>query len=338
MEVLEAMVKQLLGLGFSPTAFSWQGGEPTLAGLEFYRQAVALQARFGFSGQVVANSLQTNGILIDDAWAEFLAEYRFLVGLSLDGPQDLHDAYRKRGEEGTFLEVMRAAEALRRHGVEFNILSLVTPMAAARGAELYRFFVGEGFTYLQFIPCVERTPDGRLAPYTVGAEEYGRFLSDLFDAWLADGRRASIRLFDALLERLVTGQSPLCVLGRRCDHYLVVEHSGDVYPCDFFVTRRWQLGNLLQTPLARLYGSEKHAEFAGLKGLLAPECLACEWSEVCWGGCLKERQIVGDPRRVASYLCQASRQFFGHAMGELRRLAEELAPQVARRGEAPGSQ
>jgi uncharacterized protein len=336
--VLEAMVKQLLGLRFSPTAFSWQGGEPTLAGLEFYRQAVALQSRFGFSGQVVANSLQTNGVLIDDAWAEFLAEYRFLVGLSLDGPQDLHDAYRKRGGEGTFVEVMRAAEVLRRHEVEFNILSLVTPMGAARGAELYRFFVGEGFTYLQFIPCVERTPDGRLAPYTVGAEEYGRFLSDLFDAWLADGRRASIRLFDALLERLITGESPLCVLGRRCDHYLVVEHSGDVYPCDFFVTRHWQLGNLLQTPLARLYGSEKHAEFAGLKGLLAPECQSCEWKAVCWGGCLKERQIVGDPRRVASYLCPGFRQFFGHAMGGLRRLAKELAPQVARRGDLSGSQ
>jgi uncharacterized protein len=335
--VLEAMVKQLVGLRFSPTAFSWQGGEPTLAGLEFYRQAVALQARFGFSGQVVANSLQTNGVLIDDAWAEFLAEYRFLVGLSLDGPQDLHDAYRKRGDEGTFAEAMRAAEVLRRHGVEFNILSVVTPLATARAAELYRFFVQDGFTYLQFIPCVERTPEGGLAPYTVAPEEYGRFLSELFDAWLADGRRASIRLFDALLERLITGESPLCVLGRRCDHYLVVEHSGDVYPCDFFVIRRWYLGNLLRTPLARLYGSEKHAEFARLKGLLAPACLACEWSDLCCGGCLKERQIVGDPRRVASYLCAGYKQFFRHAMGELHRLAGELAPQLAARRAASGS-
>ena len=336
--VLEAMVRQLVGLGFSPTAFSWQGGEPTLAGLEFYRQAVALQARFGSPGQVVANSLQTNGVLIDDAWAEFLAEYRFLVGLSLDGPRELHDAYRKRGGQGSFAEVMRAAEVLRRHQVEFNILSVVTPLTSLRAGELYRFFVGEGFTYLQFIPCVERTPEGRPAPYTVGAEEYGRFLSDLFDAWLADGRRASVRLFDALLEQLITGESPLCVLGGRCDHYLVVEHSGDVYPCDFFVTRRWHLGNLLRTPLAHLYGSEKHTEFACMKGPLAAGCLSCEWSQVCSGGCLKDRQFVGDPKRVASYLCPAHKEFLRHAMDELRTLAEELAPRLAARRADAGSQ
>jgi uncharacterized protein len=333
-DVLEAMVRQLVGLGFSPTAFCWQGGEPTLAGLEFYRQAVALQARFGSPGQVVANSLQTNGVLIDDAWAEFLAEYRFLVGLSLDGPRELHDAYRKRGGEGSFAEVMRAAEVLRRHQVEFNILSVVTPLTSPRAGELYRFFVGEGFTYLQFIPCVERTPEGRPAPYTVGAEEYGRFLSDLFDAWLADGRRASVRLFDALLEQLITGESPLCVLGGRCDHYLVVEHSGDVYPCDFFVTRRWHLGNLLRTPLTHLYGSEKHTEFARMRGPLAPGCLSCEWSQVCSGGCLKDRQFVGDPKRVASYLCPAHKEFFRHAMDEFR----TLAPLLAARRPDSGSQ
>lgn len=331
--VLEAMVGQLVGLGFSPAAFSWQGGEPTLAGLDFYRRAVSLQARLGSPGQVIANSLQTNGLLIDEEWASFLAEYRFLVGLSMDGPRELHDAYRRSGPGGgSFAQAMRAAETLRGHGVEFNILSVVTPLTVGRARQLYRFFVGEGFYYLQFIPCVERVPGGAPAPFTVSAEGYGRFLCDLFDAWLADGRRASIRLFDAVVEGLLTGRSPLCILGPRCDHYLVVEHGGDVYPCDFFVVRRWHLGNLLQEPLTQLSGGEKHARFASMKAHLAPRCRDCEWLRMCWGGCLKDRQFVGDPRRVPTYLCPAYRRFFGHAAGELRRLAAEVG---GREGSGP---
>ncbi|MCK4300187.1 MAG: anaerobic sulfatase maturase [Planctomycetes bacterium] len=328
-KVLDAMVKQLVGLGFSPAAFSWQGGEPTLAGLDFYRQAVACQARFGSPGQVISNSLQTNGLLIDEEWGEFFAQYRFLIGLSLDGPQELHDAYRKRGDgRGSFSDALRAVAVLRRHKVEFNLLSVLTPLTVGRARELYHFFVEGGLNYLQFIPCVERGPQGGAAPFTVDADGYGRFLCDLFDVWLADGRRASIRLFDAILERLVTGESPLCVLGRRCDHYLVVEHSGDVYPCDFFVVRRWHLGNLLKTPLAKLFGGEKHEQFASMKTQLAPRCRDCEWVEMCWGGCPKDRQFVGDPRRVPTYLCPAYQMLFAHAGGEFRRLAAELAGRV----------
>lgn len=335
--VLEAMVRQLVGLGFSPAAFSWQGGEPTLAGLDFYRRAVSLQARWGSPGQIIANSLQTNGLLIDEEWASFLAEYRFLVGLSIDGPRELHDAYRRSGRGGgSFAQAMRAAEVLRRHRVEFNILSVVTPLTVGKARELYRFFVGEGFYYLQFIPCVERAPEGGPAPFTVSPEDYGRFLCELFDTWLADGRRASVRLFDAVVERLVTGRSPFCILGPRCDHYLVVEHSGDVYPCDFFVVRRWRLGNLLREPLGRLFGGEKHTQFASMKAQLAPRCRDCEWVEMCWGGCLKDRQFVGDPRRVPTYLCPAYRRFFEHAGEELRRLAAEFVQRTGSNPPPPG--
>ena len=211
--------------------------------------------------------------------------------------------------------------------MEFNILAVLTPLTTAKAGELYRFFVEEGLYYLQFIPCVERGPEGGAAPFTVDAEAYGRFLCDLFDAWQSDGRRASVRLFDAILERLVTGESPLCIVGRRCDHYLVVEHSGDVYPCDFFVVRRWHLGNLLKTPLERLFGGDKHRRFASIKAQLAPQCRECEWVDMCWGGCLKDRQFVGDPRRVPTYLCPAYKMFFAHAHDDLRRLAADLAGQ-----------
>ncbi len=323
--VLEAMVGQLLRPGFSPAAFSWQGGEPTLAGLDFFRQVVATQSRLGSPGQVVANSLQTNGLLIDDEWGEFLAQYRFLVGLSLDGPKELHDPYRKRGSgRGSFDDAMRAVAVLRRHGVDFNILSVLTPLTVGKAEELYRFFVGEGLRFLQFIPCVERDPAGGAASFTVDAEAYGHFLCELFDVWLADGRRVSIRLFDAILERLVTGTSPLCILGERCDSYLVVEHSGDVYPCDFFVTRRWHLGNVLKDDLTDVFLSGKRSAFASMKAMLAPQCRECKWRELCLGGCLKDRQFVGDPKRVASYLCPAYKRFFSHAADQFRTMAAEL--------------
>jgi len=324
--VLEAMVRQLLELGFSPAMFSWQGGEPTLAGLDFYRQVVSAQSRFGRPGQVVGNSFQTNGLLLDDEWGEFLARYRFFVGLSLDGPRGIHDAYRTGADgSGSFKETFRAISVLRRHGVEFNILSVLTPETTGKAKELYEFFAGEGLTYLQFIPSVERQPGGENPPFNVTPEGYGRFLCDLFDLWQADGHRVSIRHFDAILERLISGVSPLCIFGKRCDSYVVVESNGDVYPCDFFVYHRWRLGNLGKTHLAELSISEKRREFASMKSRLAERCGDCEWVEWCQGGCMKDRLFAGDPNRTPTYLCDAYRRFFAHAAEDFRRLAREIA-------------
>jgi uncharacterized protein len=330
--VLERMLENFLGCGFPTSVFTWQGGEPTLAGLDFFRKVVEGQKAFGRGGQAVANALQTNGVLLDEEWAEFLAEYRFLVGLSLDGPQEVHDFYRtdRRGRP-TFARVMQSVETLRSHRVEFNILSMVTGRSRGQGRRVYRWLVSQGFEYLQFIPCVEYDPaTGAPAPENVDPVDYGRFMCEVFDEWYGGGdvRRVSVRTFDALVSRLAgVGELSLCELGGSCDHYLVVDKDGGVYPCDFFVTRRHRLGSLLERPLTELYLSDRERSFAGLKGDLPEECGRCPHLDLCCGGCLKDRLAAGGGRfgRPGS-LCAGTRLFLNHARERLERLADSVRP------------
>jgi len=332
-EVLERMIKDYLSYGFPTSAFTWQGGEPTLAGLKFYRQAVKYQMAHGRNGQAVANALQTNGVLLDDEWAGFMAEYRFLVGLSLDGPQKLHDHYRRdhRGRT-TFDKVMAAAELLHRHRVEFNILSMITDQSQARGREIYHFLVGEGFRHLQFIPCAEYDPvTGQPAPQNCSPRGYGQFLCDVFDEWhTQDVGRVSVRTFEALVARLAgVPELSLCNLGKVCDHYLVVEKDGGVFPCDFFVARDYLLGNLMKKPLAELYRSERERAFAHLKSDLAKKCRVCPHLELCHGGCPKDRLTAGGGKfGRPSHLCEGLMLFYDHTRPRLEALADSVRPQA----------
>ena len=329
-DVLEQMVRDFLGLGFPTSVFTWQGGEPTLAGLDFYRRAVRAQQEFGRGGQSVANALQTNGILLDDQWAEFLAHWRFLVGLSLDGPSEVHDRFRRdRRGEGTFGRVMRAVEVLRANNVEFNILSMVTSHSCNLGREIYRWLTGQGFAYLQFIPCVENDPDtGVPVPAGVSATGYGKFLCEVFDEWTdrGDTRRVSVRLFDSLVAQLAGEKRiTLCEMGARCDHYLVVEKDGGVYPCDFFVSRRRCLGNLMNTPLSGLFLSDRESAFAALKSEYPDECSRCRHLDLCRGGCPKDRLSAGGNRFGGkSRLCEGLLLFLDHARPALEKLADKV--------------
>lgn len=326
-EVLDRMVSDFLGYRFPTSVFTWQGGEPTLAGPDFFRKVVAAQQRHGRGGQSVANALQTNGVLIDDEWAEFLARYRFLVGLSLDGPPEVHDHYRRdRGGRPSFDRVMRAAGTMGRHGVEFNILCMVTDHSRDRGREIYRWLVAQGFNYLQFIPCVEHDPaTGEPAPENVSPDGYGQFLCDVFDEWFERGdvRKVSVRMFDALVSKKVgIKQISLCDQGDRCDHYLVVEKDGGVYPCDFFVTRRHRLGNLMDRPLAELFLSDREDSFARLKSAWPAECSRCRHLELCRGGCPKDRLTAGGGKFGGrTLLCEGLMRFFDHAGERLDQLA-----------------
>ncbi|MBN2289014.1 MAG: anaerobic sulfatase maturase [Candidatus Glassbacteria bacterium] len=327
--VLERMVGDYLSYGFPTSAFTWQGGEPTLAGLEFYKKAVELQMAHGRNGQAVANALQTNGVLLDERWAGFLAEYRFLVGLSLDGPQPLHDHYRKdhRGRP-TFDRVMAAAALMRRHRVEFNILSMITAKSERLGGEIYRFLVGEGFRHLQFIPCVEYgQADGKPAPQNCSPRGYGQFLCDVFDCWYpGDVGRVSVRTFEGLVA-LLAGEPRLsiCNLGKVCDHYLVVEKDGGVFPCDFFVAEDYLLGNLMDKPLAKIYLSDRERSFAHLKADLPAKCTACRYLEICYGGCPKDRLAAGGGKfGRPSHLCEGLMLFYEHAVSKLQALAESV--------------
>ena len=316
--VMEALVKQILNQPEREVSIGWQGGEPTLMGLPFFAKAVDLEKRYG-EGKMVGNGFQTNGILLDKNWAKFFADYHFLIGLSLDGPEHVHDRYRRmEGGNGSWARVRDRAEMLLDAGVAVNALSVVTDYSARFPDEIYGFLKESGLTYMQFIPCVETDPDrpGRGAPFSAASEPYGRFLSRVFDLWRADfvgGRPTTfIRLFESLLHAYAGLSPPDCQLCGECGSYAVVEHSGDAYACDFFVEPRWKLGNILETDLTSLLNSPRQSEFGKMKSDLPETCRACEWLETCRGGCIKDR--LRDPSDDGrNHFCAGLKQFFAHA-------------------------
>ncbi|MCE5249445.1 anaerobic sulfatase maturase [bacterium] len=325
--------------GRQAVSYMWQGGEPMLMGIDFYRQALAVQESHRQPDQTVSNTIQTNAILIDDDWARLFAEHRFLVGISLDGPRELHDIHRfTRSHKGVFDRVMNACAILDKHKVDFNILSVVNCDTVRHPVEIYRFLVSHGFHYLQFIPCLE-VVDGEKAPFSVPADEYGRFLCDLFDIWFEDGYPyVSIRLFDNLLQ-YYAGYTPECCMYKdSCGEYLVVEHNGDVFTCDFFVTEEWHIGNILVNTPDEIMETPKYQEFAGLRRLECIECETCPWLGFCQRGCVKLRYLPEMNYSARNYLCDSYRTFFEYSKDRyrfltwdiIRRHANQPAPSIGR--------
>ena len=327
-EVLASLIAQHLRLSESAAAFGWQGGEPTLAGLDFFRQAVSFQSRYGSSGQVVSNALQTNGILLDAEWARFLRRYQFLVGVSLDGPAEVHDPWRVDLNGGpTFEQVMESLRILRRYRVATNVLAVVHHLNWQHVEQTLDFFVSQRLHYLQFVPAIDRLPDGRLTEYSLRPAEYADFLCRLFDAWYGRGQpEVSVRLFDNLVSVAAGLGNEMCEFGARCDSYYVVEFNGDVYPCDFFVTESLRLGNLRQQPLREILDSEQRQSFAAARESLPPACQACQWEGICHGGCLRYRFAAGGDLLSMSYMCQPTRTLLQHAWPRIERLAGALRP------------
>jgi len=326
-QVLEHLVKSYLQLRLANSCFAWQGGEPTLMGLDFFKQVVGFQKQYATPGQVVTNSLQTNGILLDKEWCTFLSEHHFLAGISLDGPQEFHDYYRQdRAGHGTWQRVMAGIDQCRKNGVEFNILVLLNDRNVKCPDQLFDFFTGLGIRYLQFIQCIEKDPAaGNPAPYSITPEEYGVFMCRIFDRWLEYGpTKLSIRLFDSLLSYLLGRGHTECTFGPYCNDYIVIEHNGDAYCCDFYVETPYRLGNIMETPIERLAVSSVKREFSYRKAKLNNSCLICRYLDVCRGGCPKDRRMLSDNINVPSYLCDGYKQFFAHAMPRLRELAVKL--------------
>lgn len=320
---LETVISECMAMGV--TTFSWQGGEPTTMGLAFFETVVELEMKHGAPGSVVANALQTNGVVIDRNWAEFLAEYRFLVGLSLDGPKRLHDHYRKDiGGRGTHERVMRAARVMTEHGVEFNILALLNDLNVKEPDAVYDFMKANDFPFLQFVPCIEPGAGGKPAPFSISPEDYGEFLVRVFDRWVEDFPNVSIRDFDDLLSRELGRNPGTCTVSPRCGSYVVIEHNGDVFACDFFVVSKWKLGNILVTPLSEIVSSGKLEEFAQAKSVLGPVCEACPFVSKCWGGCQKHRTILGGEPTDPSYFCRAYKRLHAHAGPQMPELARRL--------------
>ncbi len=320
LETLCRLVEGYLAYSFPDSAFAFQGGEPTLTGLDFFQSLVEIQKRTGRPGQVVSNSIQTNGTLLTSAWCKLFREYRFLVGISLDGPEDVHDVYRvNKARRGTWRAVMDAVALLQRERVDFNVLAVVSQANVRRGAEVYRFFRGAGIDFLQFIPLVEFAPDGRPEPYSVSGDEYGRFLCDVFDLWWPERRSVRIRHFDNIAEALA-GQTPgTCTMRQSCDSYAVVEYNGDVYPCDFFVEAGWKLGNIHTDTWPELAQRTRRRDFASRKLEPHPECTACSYFPLCRGGCPSNRHAPRHDFADLDPLCAGYKMIFAKSIEPLRR-------------------
>lgn len=326
-DVLDALIRQGMALNRQHATFGWQGGEPTLAGLEFFQTAVELQKRHGTRGQAVSNGMQTNGLLLTPEWARFLREYNFLLGVSLDGPPSYHDQYRvSYSGAATHERVMQTLRMLQQYRVEFNVLSVVNRQTADHAVEIYDYFVARGFQYLQFIPCVEVDPQtGRLTDFSVEPAQFGDFLCALFDRWYNGGSPdASVRDFEAILAVYMGQEAPLCCYQKECGSYLVVEYNGDVYPCDFMVRDDLRVGNIMETSLEDLFAAESVRGFARAKAMPREECIGCPWLPYCHQGCPR---FVGLAEAQRHYLCAAYRQFHAHSRAGF----EDLRDRIARR-------
>lgn len=303
-------------------SFAFQGGEPTLAGLDFFRQTVALERKHGRPGVTVYNSIQTNGLSLDEDFARFLAEEHFLVGLSLDGPPELHNRNRRdnRGK-GTCDRVVKAARLLERFGAEYNILCVLTGRNARSVQRIYNFYKKQGFRYLQFIPCLEPLGEERGGEsYHLSVEDYGDFLLRSFDLWLQDLRRGdyvSIRHLDNWLSILLGEPPEACGSVGCCSVQFVVEGDGGVYPCDFYVLDEWRLGRVGEQSFAQMARSETARQFVEASRTVPGECRGCPAYPVCRNGCRRDRLVTTEGIIDRNYYCKAYKKFFAERKKEL---------------------
>jgi serine-type anaerobic sulfatase-maturating enzyme len=355
-EVMKAYIKNYIHSQPAPDVeFVWHGGEPTLRGIDFYRRVVLCQKPY-LASKKISNSIQTNGTLLTDEWCEFFKQNGFLVGLSLDGPEDIHDRYRRnRAGQPTFRNTVRGLGLLKKWGVAFNVLACVGRETACRPLDVYHFLKEQGAAFIQFTPVIERLPDQKAVGYglrfampsalekrepntqvtswTVEPEKYGEFLIAIFDEWVRkDVGKVFVMNFEWVLNAAMGYGSPICVFARQCGRAVAVEHNGDVYACDHYVYPEYRLGNLLRDNLAQMVQSSVDNGFGPHKENTLPRCCReCDVLKACWGGCPKHRFMQspqGEPG--LHYLCAGYKNFFRHSakyMIAFRKLIElDLEP------------
>jgi uncharacterized protein len=344
-DVLEAYIRQYVTAQEGDVVnFAWQGGEPTLLGVDYFRRVVELQSRHA-NGKRIENAFQTNGVLLDDAWGEFLARNRFLVGLSIDGPRELHDRYRvDKGGQPTFRRVMAGISMLKKHGVDFNTLTVVGRHNSQKPIEVYRFLKQIGSGFMQFIPVVERIaarPDddglllvgpvagakARVSEWSVEPVDFGEFLCAIFDEWVrGDVGRYFVQIFDVALETWLGIPASLCIFRETCGSALAMEHNGDLYSCDHYVYPENKLGNIMDRPLESLVALPQQEQFGLDKRDTLPRfCRECEVRFACNGECPKHRFIrTPDGETGLNYLCAGYKMFFHHVDPYMRFMAGEL--------------
>lgn len=325
-DTLEILVKKALEYADTACTFAFQGGEPTLVGLDFFERLIEFQEKYNKKNININNVLQTNGMLIDDRWAKYLHDNNFLVGLSLDGTKAIHDMNRVDAlNKGTFTKVMKTVDIFNEYRVEYNILFVVNSMVARHPIKIYNFFKKNNFKYIQFIPCLDpldEEPGGNL--YSLTPERFTVFLKTLFDAWYEDiikGDMISIRYFDNLVSMLMGYPPENCGMSGICQCQFVVEADGGVYPCDFYVIDKWYLGNIKEKGVEEIVQSEVAKEFIEVSRYIDPKCRECKWINLCRGGCKRNREPFVDDKPVLNYFCPSYMEFFEYATPRLYQMA-----------------
>lgn len=328
-ETLDAVLTEVLKNAEGHCTIAFQGGEPTLAGLQFFEKVVELEKNRNVNHCKIQNSIQTNGSLLDEKWAAFFAREGFLVGISLDGDKQLHDQNRiDANGNGTYGKVIAAIKLLQRYGVEFNILTVITAQTCRHARKVYRFFTENGLDFQQFIPCLDPLGEERgQHSWSLTPKLYGQFLKDLFDCWYADAAKGIWRynryFYNLLL--IMKGRYPeACGMGGLCSAQIVVESDGSVYPCDFYVLDQWKLGNFCTHSLAQIEQKRRELRFIEMSAKHHPDCLSCQWQMLCRGGCRRDRcsDIADQPGK--NYFCHSYRQFFEYAYPRLWELARKI--------------
>lgn len=327
--ILEKFIREYMEKSHGAATFAWQGGEPLLAGLDFFEEVVTLQAKHAPKHTMISNTLQTNGTLINDKWATFFKTYNFLIGVSLDGPKEIHDARRVDSlGQGSFDRVMRGIEHLRAHQVDFNILTVVHKGNVGKAAEMMRFFEAEGFNYVQFLPCMDFRSQQINHPgvYDITPEEYGNFLCEAFDYWYNEGEpRSSIRFFDEMLNIYVNREAGLCIHRATCPQTIILEQNGDAFPCDFFIHPDWKVGNVATHSIDEILDHPLFDKFLKMKPTLPEPCTTCDWKKLCHGGCPRNRKWGTDlATSEVDYFCESYKQIYSYADERMKKLGDTI--------------
>lgn len=338
--LLEEYIRQYIEAQTMPAVmFTWHGGESLMRSPAFYRRVLQLQRKYARAGIRIDNSIQTNGTMLTDEWCRFFRDNGWLVGVSIDGPREFHDRYRRnQAGTGSFDDVMRGIDMLNRHGVEWNAMAVVNDCNVGHPLEFYNFFKEIDCRYLQFTPVVERiAPDGlasaddggscALAPFSVTPQAWGEFLCAVFDQWVRyDVGQMFVQIFDTTLANTAGVEPGLCSMGRTCGHAAVIEHNGDLYSCDHFVFPRYKLGNIRNKTIFEMMNSDRQIEFGQNKRDALPgQCRACRWLRLCNGECPKNRfAVTADGEPGLNYLCEGYRRFFEHTAPAMAFMHGEL--------------
>lgn len=327
-EVLEEFTKQYLeSQTMLEVQFTWHGGEALMRGIDFYKKALVYQQKYA-RGRKVFNCLQTNGTLLNDDWCRFFKDNNFLVGISIDGTQQQHDTYRKTADgRSSFKQVMRGIELLKKHGVEFNAMAVVSSCNVEQPLDFYRSFKNADCRFIQFSPIVEYLKDCTLAPWSIDAEKWGDFLIAIFDEWVRnDIGQVFVQYFDAALACWMGEQPGVCMLAKTCGHAGVVEFNGDVYACDHMVFPQYKLGNIRDRTLTEMMYSAEQLSFGNSKfSMLPTQCRECRFLFTCHGECPKNRTIkTSGGESGLNYLCRGYYKFFSHIAPYMEMMKHEL--------------